>query len=416
MTTPNDTTTNTVLQQAVQRQLITIRYSYGTPALKKRDKKLQSEVTTSHQAGANAAEVYRNIWAGAEEIIKTAKKPADKARNELYQVAPPYSVIGPEELAAGHSAKGPRIMEADAGHQMVATLMQVKRQFETAADDAKANYEQAKAKARATAGNLDPIDYPSAEEFRSKFWMSVAVEPIPLGSLLGTTGVVGSAARAAGDLMAEQTRARFQTALDHATQELASYLSGSLAKVCRNKAGGERTHVRAGLLDRLEGFCMAVHTANIFGDPKLDKVVEILTQARTRVSVESLRSDPAQATQLAGIAEKCASILSGALSGTLTAVRPDPAVREPEHPIVAPGASDAPGSPDPALQAGAEGASEAPGPEQGVPELARQGYSAEDVDEAAQAVEEVGEDELERYAEESQDEYELVGGMVTIDE
>lgn len=135
---------------------------------------------------------------------------------------------------------------------------------------------------------FNPLDYPPAGVFRSKFWVDWRFVDFGVASVLREVRA---------DIFRRETE-KLQRQAGEARTLIEQHLRGSLLEITAHlrdllgpKASGKRPQLRDNCLERLMGFLATVEQRDVTGDESLQRVVARLRKLSTGLDLEVLRDD-----------------------------------------------------------------------------------------------------------------------------
>jgi hypothetical protein len=291
-----DTTTNatTIGASAIHTRALLVWLHISTWSARKYDKKATAELTQRYNASSDGARVNKLLLPGEARAYKTLVSLATTIRAQHYANTLAWSDEGWRLLPTANYAT------------YTAWLRQQQRAFATALNEFADDYPALRGLAMQLLNGLySDADYPSVQDLRTRFALSVEYAPVPAqGDIrvdLGSDQVA---------LIETAIAERHQRATATAVTDAWSRLHEVVSKIAERLSQPDAIF-RDTLISNAENVCDVLQRLNITDDPQLEQMRVRVRKELTRYSPETLRDVPAHRQQTADRAADILSAMSG---------------------------------------------------------------------------------------------------------
>jgi hypothetical protein len=290
-----DTTTNaTTIGSAIHTRALLVWLHISTWSARKYDKRATAELTQRYNASSDGARVNKLLLPGEARAYKTLTSLATTIRAQHYANTLAWSDEGWRLLPTANYAT------------YTAWLRTQQRAFGTALTEFTDDYPALRGLAMQLLNGLySDADYPSVQDLRTRFALSVEYAPVPAqGDIrvdLGSDQVA---------LIETAIAERHQRATATAVTDAWSRLHEVVSKIAERLSQPDAIF-RDTLISNAENVCDVLKRLNITDDPELERMRERVRKELTRYSPETLRDVPAHRQQTADRAADILSAMSG---------------------------------------------------------------------------------------------------------
>jgi hypothetical protein len=278
--------------------LVSVNISQWTA--RKMDKRITDEVNRKHGAADDAGR-YNKLLIEAERLAKLNAL-VSSARTMHYDMTRPWA------------DEGPRILPNALFVKFSEKFREIKRQFETAADEFARGYPDFIAeRKRALNGLFNAADYPPVSQIRGKFKLDMTILPFPdaadfRADLDDDTvedikrEIADTSARVIDDAM-KHTAQQIVDTVGHMATKLKEYNAGA-------KGDGSRKFFLNSLVDNVRDLADLLPAFNLTDDPKLDAIT---TRIKKELCVEDageLRKNDAARESVQKSADEIVAVVS----------------------------------------------------------------------------------------------------------
>jgi hypothetical protein len=273
------TINETDLAQAVREAAVLATVKVSVWSGVKTDAALVEELKKVHQARGNVGKLLKNVMAGADAHLKKVNSAYHAVRQQHYDTS--LAWVG---NSSDDRKKGPRLVPHTLFDTYIHTIGKKKREAEDILEDYLPKHLGYAREAQRNLSTMADQFYPSEDEVRAKFKITVDFEPIP--NSVGFTGLPPGAY----ERLSKNLNKRLRLQIDGAQKEMfekayerIEHLVGLLADEDKKFKEASIRHVRE-LITLLPGW-------NVAGNPHVTGICNDIENLLAGVDPEDLRKD-----------------------------------------------------------------------------------------------------------------------------
>lgn len=304
--------TNSDLIKSVRDTSTLADVSISTWSGVRTDNKLLNDLKEKHNASGDVGKVVKNLMAGADAQLKAVISAFNAVRTLHYELTLPW--IGNPNA---DRRSGARLLPNLLFDTYLTQVSQKRQTAVTLLNEFLPLFEsELVPRAKQNLGTMADELYPSADEIRAKFNITVDFEPIPdSGNFQSLAGIRPEMLERLGQIMAQRDQAR----VDGATRAMWENVSERVRHLCErlgalaegdNKPDdgtrGPRFHTSS--VEHVRELLTFLPGWNVGGDPRVAEIVASITAMLDQVDAEKIKKSPqlrdGVAQQAQGIMEK----------------------------------------------------------------------------------------------------------------
>ena len=282
---------------ALSERAMLARLNIRQWSARKLDRKVTDEVNTAHNASPDAGRYNKRLV--SKDALATIQKVANEARKMHYARTLPWQ------------DEGARILSTAGYLDYTGKVRDLRAEFESAVDAFVSGYPDFVTDARSKLNGLfQETDYPPADDIRSRFAFSVAIDPMPVSDDFRCQLDAAQAEEIRADI-----EARTRDAITAATRDVWTRISlvvGHMAEKLKEYKPAVGPGARAegvfrdSLVENVRDLVAVLPSLNITGDPALAAIADRM-QSLCRDDAAELRDN---ASARASVAAEADAILA----------------------------------------------------------------------------------------------------------
>jgi hypothetical protein len=258
---------------------------------RKYDRKISAEVAQQHAATSDAGRFNKHLLPGNAESYEAVHKKGRELRSFYYENTLPWS------------KDGQRILPVANYEDFSEGVRKFKREYAILAEDFLREYPILKEDARILLnGMFNEMDYPTAEDMRTKFAVELETLPLPSAEDFRVTLTNGEVAR-----IQREIETRLQREFLKSNQDLWNRLRLAVDNMALRLGNPGRIH--DSLVGNLQAIVDLIPKLNVTGDAALEKISATCADVLTGHDPQALREDTALRAKVAAQAEEISSIM-----------------------------------------------------------------------------------------------------------
>lgn len=256
-----------------------------------KDKLAANEVARSHNATGAGLRVYKDLLAGADEKLKAIHSLQAAAWRAHYAMTVPWSsAAGGDEDEGAARRRGPRLLSNAQFAEYISTMEDYRGQARAAVDEFCEAYPALRDKAREALGRLyDPSLYPTSDQIRARFAMTVEFSPVPDVGAFSQAGV--KLPPGTGDMLDELMAERHKQMLGNAMKDIWMRTALAVKRMAERASSDGKLH--ASINTQVAEAVSLLRAFNIHDDPVQADMADAIEELLRMAPVEAMREDKA---------------------------------------------------------------------------------------------------------------------------
>jgi len=283
--------TNSDLIKSVRDTSTLADVSISTWSGVKTDNKLLNDLKEKHNATGDVGKVVKNLMAGADASLKATIGAFNACRTHHYQTTLPW--LGNPNA---DRRSGARLLPNLLFDSYLAEMAKLRQAAMNSLEEFLAAYPDLVERAKANLGGMADALYPTAEEVRARFNITLEFEPIPdSGSFQSLAGIRPEMLERLGQIMAQRDQARVDSAtramwenVQHRVQHLCERLIA--LKGDDSKADDARaTRFHASSVEHVRELLILLPGWNVTGDARVQDIVTDIQTMLDNIDAEKIK-------------------------------------------------------------------------------------------------------------------------------
>jgi len=243
------------------------------------DRKVSEKVKQDAGAIGDAGKFRKNVLAGADAGLKKVQN----AYRAVRDITKKYTL---QWYDPRHPSDGPRLLPLAFYDEFIKALAKQKLEAETARDEFLVDYAATVAKAKANLGALaDDGDYPTPDEIKGRFRLSLDFTPIPSGAEF--RGLPENTL----DRLSKRLDSRHRAKINEAQAEMWARVKERV-RVLVDRLDDPEASFHASTVEKLRDLIRMLPGFNAVGnDPRVDEIVADIDRMLDGVDAEAMRKD-----------------------------------------------------------------------------------------------------------------------------
>lgn len=269
------------INEAVRNTATLVDLTISMWAGQRTDRKISDKVRLDADAVGDTGRYVKNLLAGCDTKLKTARAAYAAARAEHYSSTLPWNGVG----MSGERTAGPRLLPNALFMDYLKRMGALRTQAEAARDEFIAEYPALVEQALKNLNGLaNPDDYPSADEVKNSFRLGFDFQPIPSGSQF--RGLDQNAVSALGKALELRQRSAIEMAqkvMWERARENIEHMIDRLEDV--------EGRFKSSTVENVRQLITLMPSLNVMNDERVTKFVSALDDMLRGVEAKDLRDD-----------------------------------------------------------------------------------------------------------------------------
>lgn len=259
------------------------------------DNKLLNDLKEKHNASGDVGKVIKNLMAGADAKLKAVNSAFNACRTHHYQTTLPW--LGNPNA---DRRSGARLLPNLLFDKYLTEMAKLRAAAMTALEEFIAEYPSLVEQAKSNLGGMADAIYPTVDEIRGRYNITVEWEPIPdSGSFNTLAGIRPEMLERLGTIMAQRDQARVEGAnramwenvserVNHLCERL-SALQSDDGKPDDGSGSHRATRFHTSAVEHVRDLLTYLPGWNVAGDPRVAEITAAVTAMLDGVDAEKIK-------------------------------------------------------------------------------------------------------------------------------